>query len=294
MGSAANHRGPRGTSCALWCIRSQMGTGQSRAQGRDAVPVGQRGMDEAVSRTTWSCAYGAEGSTRCCAPPARQSGHRVVPAESGGSARARWGSVWAACVTAGLGTAACEGAQRGMGLTAPGLPPAQGRDSSWGWVCGNVRLTAFGQTGAGRWGAAPSPFRCSPPSAGGSPQAVSPLSAGSQSDYRKVSAAGCSPCESSPASTPLGEQRTRAPAEETPATPKGGRGAGAACCVPPHQPASPAAASQGPLCTSQCILAVSPGASHASLLHSCRLCCIRAASAAPCCCIPTTAGAFPS
>uniref|UniRef100_A0A8V0Y3T7 Drebrin n=1 Tax=Gallus gallus TaxID=9031 RepID=A0A8V0Y3T7_CHICK len=42
----------------------------------------------------------------------------------------------------------------------------------------------------------------------------------SQSDYRKVSAAGCSPCESSPASTPLGEQRTRAPAEETPATPK--------------------------------------------------------------------------
>ena len=190
---------------------------------------------------------------------------------------------------AGLGTAACEGAQRGTGLTAPGLPPAQGRDSSWGWVCGNVRLTAFGQTGAGRWGAAPSPFRCSPPSAGGSPQAVSPLSAGSQSDYRKVSAAGCSPCESSPASTPLGEQRTRAPAEETPATPKGGRGAGAACCVPPHQPASPAAASQGPLCTSQCILAVSPGASHASLLHSCRLCCIRAASAAPCCCIRSSA-----
>uniref|UniRef100_G1MXB1 Drebrin n=1 Tax=Meleagris gallopavo TaxID=9103 RepID=G1MXB1_MELGA len=42
----------------------------------------------------------------------------------------------------------------------------------------------------------------------------------SQSDYRKVSAAGCSPCESSPASTPLGEQRARAPAEETPATPK--------------------------------------------------------------------------
>ncbi|XP_065590667.1 drebrin isoform X2 [Cyrtonyx montezumae] len=58
--------------------------------------------------------------------------------------------------------------------------------------------------------------------ASGSSDAVSPGShrTGSQSDYRKVSAAGCSPCESSPASTPLGEQRARAPAEETPATPK--------------------------------------------------------------------------
>uniref|UniRef100_A0A8C4KA09 Drebrin n=1 Tax=Dromaius novaehollandiae TaxID=8790 RepID=A0A8C4KA09_DRONO len=43
----------------------------------------------------------------------------------------------------------------------------------------------------------------------------------SQSDaYRKASAAGCSPCESSPASTPRGEQAARALGEETPATPK--------------------------------------------------------------------------
>ncbi|XP_015731771.1 drebrin isoform X2 [Coturnix japonica] len=58
--------------------------------------------------------------------------------------------------------------------------------------------------------------------ASGSSDAISPGShrTGSQSDYRKVSAMGCSPCESSPASTPLGEQRARATAEETPATPK--------------------------------------------------------------------------
>ncbi|NXX00439.1 DREB protein, partial [Larus smithsonianus] len=43
----------------------------------------------------------------------------------------------------------------------------------------------------------------------------------SQSDaYRKASAAGCSPCEPSPAATPLGEPGTRASAHETPATPK--------------------------------------------------------------------------
>ncbi|XP_074740009.1 drebrin isoform X4 [Strix uralensis] len=43
----------------------------------------------------------------------------------------------------------------------------------------------------------------------------------SQSDaYRKASAAGCSPCESSPAATPLGEPGTRASGDETPATPK--------------------------------------------------------------------------
>ncbi|NXL88087.1 DREB protein, partial [Alectura lathami] len=42
----------------------------------------------------------------------------------------------------------------------------------------------------------------------------------SQSDYRKASSAGCSPCESSPASTPRGEQRAHALAEETLATPK--------------------------------------------------------------------------
>ncbi|NXX98738.1 DREB protein, partial [Centropus bengalensis] len=42
-----------------------------------------------------------------------------------------------------------------------------------------------------------------------------------QSDaYRKASAAGCSPCEPSPAATPLGEPGTRASAHETPATPK--------------------------------------------------------------------------
>ncbi|NXL52236.1 DREB protein, partial [Podilymbus podiceps] len=43
----------------------------------------------------------------------------------------------------------------------------------------------------------------------------------SQSDaYRKASAAGCSPCESSPAATPLGEPGTRTSGDETPATPK--------------------------------------------------------------------------
>ncbi|NWR53695.1 DREB protein, partial [Regulus satrapa] len=43
----------------------------------------------------------------------------------------------------------------------------------------------------------------------------------SQSDaFRKASAAGCSPCESSPATTPLGQPGTRAPADQTPATPK--------------------------------------------------------------------------
>ncbi|NXW48658.1 DREB protein, partial [Nyctiprogne leucopyga] len=43
----------------------------------------------------------------------------------------------------------------------------------------------------------------------------------SQSDtYRKASAAGCSPCEPSPAATPLGEPGTRASGDETPATPK--------------------------------------------------------------------------
>ncbi|NXF90008.1 DREB protein, partial [Eubucco bourcierii] len=38
--------------------------------------------------------------------------------------------------------------------------------------------------------------------------------------YRKASAAGCSPCESSPASTPLGELGTRASGNKTPAMPK--------------------------------------------------------------------------
>ncbi|NXT41529.1 DREB protein, partial [Pelecanoides urinatrix] len=38
--------------------------------------------------------------------------------------------------------------------------------------------------------------------------------------YRKASAAGCSPCESSPAATPLGEPGTRASGNETPAMPK--------------------------------------------------------------------------
>ncbi|NWU90882.1 DREB protein, partial [Upupa epops] len=42
----------------------------------------------------------------------------------------------------------------------------------------------------------------------------------SQSDYRKASAAGCSPCESSPAATPLGEPGTRVVGTETLATPK--------------------------------------------------------------------------
>ncbi|XP_057234495.1 drebrin isoform X2 [Malurus melanocephalus] len=59
--------------------------------------------------------------------------------------------------------------------------------------------------------------------ASGSSDAVSPGShrTGSQSDaFRKASAAGCSPCESSPAATPLAEPGTRAPADQTPATPK--------------------------------------------------------------------------
>ncbi|XP_075297521.1 drebrin isoform X2 [Opisthocomus hoazin] len=59
--------------------------------------------------------------------------------------------------------------------------------------------------------------------ASGSSDAVSPSShrTGSQSDaYRKASAAGCSPCESSPAATPLGEPGARASGNETPATPK--------------------------------------------------------------------------
>ncbi|NWX08642.1 DREB protein, partial [Caloenas nicobarica] len=38
--------------------------------------------------------------------------------------------------------------------------------------------------------------------------------------YRKASAVGCSPCESSPAATPLGELGTRASGDETPATPE--------------------------------------------------------------------------
>ncbi|RLW03003.1 hypothetical protein DV515_00006776 [Chloebia gouldiae] len=59
--------------------------------------------------------------------------------------------------------------------------------------------------------------------ASGSSDAVSPGShrTGSQSDaFRKASAAGCSPCEPSPAATPLGQPGTRAPADQTPATPK--------------------------------------------------------------------------
>ncbi|XP_066185431.1 drebrin isoform X3 [Sylvia atricapilla] len=91
--------------------------------------------------------------------------------------------------------------------------------------------------------------------ASGSSDAVSPGShrTGSQSDaFRKASAAGCSPCESSPAAspaaTPLGEPgTTRAPADQTPATPKGGRRAGAASPCPglPESP-SPSAQEPGP------------------------------------------------
>uniref|UniRef100_A0A8C0U7K7 Drebrin n=1 Tax=Cyanistes caeruleus TaxID=156563 RepID=A0A8C0U7K7_CYACU len=78
--------------------------------------------------------------------------------------------------------------------------------------------------------------------ASGSSDAVSPGShrTGSQSDaFRKASAAGCSPCESSPAATPLAEPGTRAPADQTPATPKGGRRAGAAYPCPGLPGASP-------------------------------------------------------
>ncbi|XP_067160866.1 drebrin isoform X2 [Apteryx mantelli] len=76
--------------------------------------------------------------------------------------------------------------------------------------------------------------------ASGSSEAVSPGShrTGSQSDaYRKASAAGCSPCESSPASTPRGKQGARILGEETPATPKDSPSPGA-------QEAEPASAEQ--------------------------------------------------
>ncbi|XP_038006192.1 drebrin isoform X2 [Motacilla alba alba] len=59
--------------------------------------------------------------------------------------------------------------------------------------------------------------------ASGSSDAVSPGShrTGSQSDaFRKASAAGCSPCEPSAPATPLGQPGPRAPADQTPATPK--------------------------------------------------------------------------
>ncbi|XP_061216235.1 drebrin isoform X2 [Neopsephotus bourkii] len=59
--------------------------------------------------------------------------------------------------------------------------------------------------------------------ASGSSDAISPGShrTGSQSDaYRKASAAGCSPCERSPAATPLGTPGTRVPGDDTPAAPK--------------------------------------------------------------------------
>ncbi|XP_064017931.1 drebrin isoform X3 [Pogoniulus pusillus] len=59
--------------------------------------------------------------------------------------------------------------------------------------------------------------------ASGSSDAVSPGShrTGSHSDtYRKASAAGCSPCESSPATTPLGEPGTRVSGNKTPTMPK--------------------------------------------------------------------------
>ncbi|XP_062443286.1 drebrin isoform X3 [Rhea pennata] len=60
----------------------------------------------------------------------------------------------------------------------------------------------------------------------------------SQSDaYRKASAVGCSPCESSPASTPRGEQGARALGEETPAAPEDSPSPGA-------QEAAPATAEQ--------------------------------------------------
>uniref|UniRef100_A0A8C5UHH5 Drebrin n=1 Tax=Malurus cyaneus samueli TaxID=2593467 RepID=A0A8C5UHH5_9PASS len=83
----------------------------------------------------------------------------------------------------------------------------------WGAVGTGVGTTTPGHSNAGV---------LVPPPCGQPPHATpSPLSAGSQSDaFRKASAAGCSPCESSPAATPLAEPGTRAPADQTPATPK--------------------------------------------------------------------------
>uniref|UniRef100_A0A8B9PU44 Drebrin n=1 Tax=Apteryx owenii TaxID=8824 RepID=A0A8B9PU44_APTOW len=153
------------------------------------------------------------------------------------------------------GIAGARGVARASDCSWPGLARG-GQERGW-------------PRGAG----SPAPRRRPPP-----PSRVS-LSAGSQSDaYRKASAAGCSPCESSPASTPRGEQGARVLGEETPATPKGGRGAGPAC---PH----PAAAPAGPCCpppySPPCMCAVSaaspvhpPGASPQSPVHPRRPCCI--------------------
>uniref|UniRef100_A0A8C4KFG5 Drebrin 1 n=1 Tax=Dromaius novaehollandiae TaxID=8790 RepID=A0A8C4KFG5_DRONO len=104
----------------------------------------------------------------------------------------------------------------------------------------------------------------------------------SQSDaYRKASAAGCSPCESSPASTPRGEQAARALGEETPATPKGGRGAGPAC-PPGRSPLPPAVQPPGHVCRPSCIPAAAspplhprhciPATSPLAPGHPCSLC----------------------
>ena len=96
----------------------------------------------------------------------------------------------------------------------------------------------------------------------------SPLSAGSQSDaYRKASAAGCSPCESSPAATLLGEPGTRDSGNELPATPKGGRRGPTACpCLglPGHIPTVPCSVS--PRCSPLASSGIPAGAPDAALM----------------------------
>lgn len=121
---------------------------------------------------------------------------------------------------------------------------------------------------------------CTPVWAAPHSTSLSPLSAGSHSDaYRKASAAGCSPCESSPAATPLGEPGTRASGDETPATPKGGRRAGTACpCpgLPGHVPMVPPSTSP---CCSPLDASASPAA--VPMLQPCQPCLRR--SVHPCC-----------
>lgn len=138
-------------------------------------------------------------------------------------------------------------------------PPRRGRCGGRYTVMSAWQLTAGLVWGRSNAGVLLSPLQCGQP-----PHATpSPLSAGSQSDaFRKASAAGCSPCESSPAATPLGEPGTRAPADQTPATPKGGRRAGAASPCPGLPGASPVQPSQlccspaDHACMAQCIHAV--------------------------------------
>lgn len=197
-------------------------------------------------------------------PPGRGvAGHRAVPAEErlcqgaagpcmrgAGVCHSRYGAA-CPCTWQMRGTSGDASGGSGGGGVAPWLlhpwvplPHQRRRGKTWWQVHGDMHLTARGCIGVGQeqgrcWGAGSHPH----PRCGQLPHATpSPLSAGSQSDaYRKASAAGCSPCEPSPAATPLGEPGTRASGDETPATPKGGHRAPTArpCLrLPRHIPAA--------------------------------------------------------